>query len=120
MHVPARSAEAGAEAATLSSAEVDDGVAEIVRQCLRAHGGAFDPSRISHRSLGRGPSDERMYSRLNNLLLPGQLRPCVERHPEFSWQPKGPKGMMITWAPRALRASARIETPICRQHIDLP
>ena len=107
VHVPARSREAGADSATLISAEVDNRVAEIVRQCLRAHGGAFDPSHISHRTLGLGPADERMYSRLNRLLLPGELRPFVERHPEFSWQANGPRGMLITWAtPAAPREAA--------------
>ena len=98
VHVPARSAEAGAQAATLTSSEVDDRVAEIVRQCLLTHGGAFDPSQISHRALGLGPLDERMCSRLNKLLLPDDLRPFVERHTEFAWQPNGPKGMQITWS----------------------
>ena len=98
VHVPARISASGEEAATLSQAEIDDRVAEILRQCLRAHGGSFDPSNISHHALGLRPEDERMYSRLNKLLLPNQLRPFVDRHPEFSWQEKAPKGMLITWA----------------------
>ena len=98
VHVPARTSASGEDAATLSQAEIDDRVAEILRQCLRAHGGSFDPSKISHRALGLGPQDERMYSRLNKLLAPNQLRPFVDRHPEFSWQEKDPKGMLITWA----------------------
>ena len=100
MHVPARSAEAGAQAATLTSSEVDDRVAEIVRQCLLTHGGALNPSQISHRALGLGPLDERMHSRLNKLLLPNELRPFVQRHPELSWRPHGPNGMMMTWMPQ--------------------
>ena len=60
------------------------------------------PSRISHRALDLDPQDERMYSRLNKLLLPGQLRPFVEMSDEFSWYEKGPKGMMITWSTAAL------------------
>ena len=99
VHVPARAAASGEDAATLSQAEVDDHVAEILRQCVRAHGGFFDPSKISHRALGLGPQDERMYSRLNKLLKRNQLRPFVDRHPEFCWQEKHPKGMLITWAP---------------------
>ena len=102
VHVPARTSASGEDAATLSQAEIDDRVAEILRQCLRAHGGSFDPSKISHRALGLGPQDERMYSRLNKLLLPTQLRPFVENSVEFSWQEKGRKGMMITWSTTAL------------------
>ena len=101
VHVPGRTSTSGEDAATLSDAEIDDRVAEILRECLRAHGGSFDPSKISHRALGLGPQDERMYSRLNKLLLPKQLRPFVDRHPEFSWQEKDPKGMLITWATSA-------------------
>ena len=120
VHVPARSREAGAEAATLTSAEADDRVAEIVRQCLRAHGGAFDPSHISHRTLGLGPADERMYSRLNRLLLPGELRPFVERHPEFSWQANGPRGMLITWATPAAPSEAAAPGSASAQEVPLP
>ena len=98
VHVPARVASAGEDAEMLTPAGVDHRVAEILRHCLRTHGGAFDPSKISHSALGLGPHDERMYSRLNKLLLPNELRPFVERHPEFSWQKKGPKGMVITWS----------------------
>ena len=105
VHVPARAAAiaaaSGADAATMTPTEVEDSVSEIIRECLRAHGGAFDPSRISHRALGLEPQEERMYSRLNKLLLPTQLRPFVEKSDEFSWQEKGPKGMMITWSTTA-------------------
>ena len=106
VHVPAQAAAAaaasGADAATMTPAEVEDSVSEFIRECLRAHGGAFDPSRISHRALGLEPQDERMYSLLNKLLLPTQLRPFVEKPDEFPWQEKGPKGMMITWSTTAL------------------
>ena len=75
-----------------------------------ARGGAFDPSWISHRTLGLGPDDERMYSRLNKLLLPTQLRPFVGRHPEFSWQVNGRRGMIITWASPAAAGRAPFPT----------
>ena len=42
-----------------------------------------------------------MYSRLNKLLQPGQLRQFVENHPNFAWHQKGPKGMVVTWADAA-------------------
>ena len=99
VHVPARSLEAGVEAATLTAAEVDDRVADLLRRCLGAHGGQFDPSRISSKASGQQPGEERIYSKFNKLLLPGGLRPFVERHPEFSWTSREPKGMLITWAP---------------------
>ena len=118
VHVPARTSASGEDAATLSQAEIDDRVAEILRQCLRAHGGSFDPSKISHRALGLGPQDERMHSRLNKLLLPKQLRPFVDRHPEFSYEEKDPKGMLITWASPASTglpapSSASCDQPAC-------
>ncbi len=58
VHVPARSLEAGVEAATLTAAEVDYQVADLLRRCLNAHGGSFDPSRISRAALGQGPGEE--------------------------------------------------------------
>ena len=98
MHVDARSLarslEAGPEAATLTEAEVDDRVADLFRQCLTAHGGSLNPSKICGKALGQKPGEERVYSRLNKLLLPGGLRPFVERHPEFSWTSLEPKGML--------------------------
>ena len=106
VHVPARSREAGVEAAGQGAAsgaqevaEVDDRIADLIRRCLDAHGGQFDPSRISSKASGQQPGEERIYSKFNKLLLPGGLRPFVERHPEFSWTSREPKGMLITWAP---------------------
>ena len=79
MHVPARSLarslEAGQEAATLTEAEVDDRVADLFRQCLTAHGGSFNPSKICGKASGQKPGEERFYSRLNRLLLPGAAPP---------------------------------------------
>ena len=106
VHVPTRSLEAGVEAATLTAAEVDDRIADLLRRCLNAHGGSFDPSRISRAALCQEPGEERIYSQLNKLLLPGGLRPFVERHPEFSWSSRDPKGMLITWALHAAPSSA--------------
>ena len=102
----ARSREAGVEAAgqgaasgAQEAAEVDDRIADLLRRCLDAHGGQFDPPRISSAALGQQPGEERIYSQPNKLLLLGGLRPFVERHPEFSWTSREPKGMLITWAP---------------------
>ena len=88
MHVRTRVGEAGAEAASLSEDQVSERVMDIIKQCLNAHGGSFDPSQIRHKSLGLLPSDERMYSRLNKLLQPGQLREFVEGH--GGWSSLGP------------------------------
>ena len=83
------------EAATLTAAEVDDRIADLLRRCLNAHGGSFDPSKISRAVLCQEPGEERIYSPFNKLLSPGGLRPLVERHPEFSWTSHNPKGMLI-------------------------
>ena len=98
VHVRARSLEAGVDAARLTEAEVNDRVATLLRRCLNAHGGSFDPARISRRALGQEPDEEPVYSQLNKLLERNQLRAFVDSHPEFSWSSWGPKGMLITWA----------------------
>ena len=93
------------EAERLTAAEVDDHVADLLRRCLHAHHGEFDPSRISSKAVRREPGEDRVYFQLNKLLLSGGLRPFVERHPEFSWTSRDPKGMLITWAPSSASAS---------------
>ena len=64
VHVPARSREAGVEAAGQGAAsgaqevaEVDDRIADLLRRCLDAHGGQFDPSRISSKASGQQPGE---------------------------------------------------------------
>ena len=106
VHVAPRSLQAGVEAGRLTAAEVNDRVAALLRWCLTAHGGSFDPSRISRAALGQQLGEEAVYSQLNKLLLPGGLRPFVESHPEFSWTTHGQKGMLITWALGAEPAAA--------------
>ena len=93
--VPARLRDAGADAAI---PDADARVADLVRQCLHAHGGEFDPAKISHKKMGLEPGDEPVYSMLNKLLVPGSLKAFVAKHPEFSWKPNGTKGMTISWA----------------------
>ena len=87
VHVPARGREAGMEAAAVPSDQVGASVATIIREILRSHGGSFDPAWVSHKRLGLPPDAECMCSRLNKLLLPGQLKPFLGRHPEFAWPP---------------------------------
>ena len=106
VHVAPRSLQAGVEAGRLTAAEVNDRVAALLRWCLTAHGGSFDPSRISRAALGQQLGEEAVYSQLNKLLLPGELRPFVESHLEFSWTTHGKKGMLITWACGAEPAAA--------------
>ena len=106
VHVAPRSLQAGVEAGRLTAAEVNDRVVALLRSCLTAHGGSFDPSRISRAALRQQPGEEAVYSQLNKLLLPGELRPFVESHPEFSWTTHGQKGMLITWALGAEPAAA--------------
>ena len=71
VHVPIRLREANsAQAEGLSTQEIDEKVAEILRQCLDTHGGQFDPSAISHKTAGLKREDERLYAGLNKLLAP--------------------------------------------------
>ena len=115
VHARARDCEAGTEAGALSSDEVDARVAEIIRAILTSHSGWFDPAWISHKWQGMPPAAEPMYSRLNKLLKPGQLKPFLDRHREFAWQPKAnDKGVIVSWAadacaPAAVGAGSRIE-----------
>ena len=58
VHVPARSREAGVGAETLTAAEVDERVADVIRRCLRTHGGERNPSRTDSRAVRREPGEE--------------------------------------------------------------
>ena len=108
VHISARQENAGAQAAVLSESERDALVTDLIRLCLNTHGGEFDPSKICHQKTGLGPEEERVYARLNRLLLPGELRDFIGRHPEFAWRAVNPTwrhhlgvcftGMRITWA----------------------
>jgi hypothetical protein len=77
------SAEGNALGSTLEPDERDSRAAELVRQCLMAHGGSFDPSRISHRSMGLQDGDDQTYSKFDQLFEPGALRGFIERSSEF-------------------------------------
>ena len=97
---------------------VSERVTDIIKQCLNAHGGSFDFAQIKQKNVRLSPSDERMYARLYKLLQPGQLREFVEGHPEFEWNQKEPRGMVVTWAGAAASAasapgSASAAAPIC-------
>ena len=71
-------------------------VEEILRRCLSTHDGAFDPSNISRKRYGL--EHEAPWVVLDSLLNKGDLRTFVEQHIEFACRPRGPKGMIITWA----------------------
>ena len=120
VHVPARMSEAGAEAAFLSQDKVHKRVTEIIKQCLNGHSGSFDPSWIKHKNLGLSPDDERMYSRLNKLLQPGQLREFVDGNPEFQWHLHGPKGMLISWADAGATPTRRQALPVPQHRSLMP
>ena len=96
VHIPARASASGEEAAT---PDAEARIVALLCECLDAHGGEFDPSRICHKRMPRRPDEERAYSSFNKLLLPGSMKAFIESHPEFAWRPKwGATGMLITWA----------------------
>ena len=109
VHIPARLRDAGDEATT---PDADARMVALVRWCLDAHGGEFDPSSISSKLMGLTPGEERVYSTFNKLLMPGGMKAFIESHPEFSWRHKGVKGMIITWAHgRSHPIPARVAAP---------
>ena len=107
VHFPARQQAAGEEA---TAPDADARVAALVRECLRTHGGEFDPSWIGHATLGRRPDEVRAYDEFNKLLRPGRLKAFIEGHAEFSYRPKRRgTGMVIAWADgQAARAAPPI------------
>ena len=98
VHQPVRSQEAESLAQTLPPEEVKEKVASLIRRCLHAYKGEFNPAFISKRQLGQSRGEETIYSQLNKLLPSGELRSFIESHAEFSWKSDGSKGMVITWA----------------------
>ena len=98
---PARLRGAGSGA---DAPDADARLAAHVRDCLKTHGGEFDPPHISHYKMWwSGKSDEREHEKFNELLARGGLKPFLDnnRHSddEFAWFPKNAgKGMVITWA----------------------
>ena len=60
--------------------------------------------------MGRGPQDEHVYNEFNRLLVRGGLKAFIESHGEFTWNSKGHKGMVITWAPGVASASGGAAT----------
>ena len=94
VHTRARLRGAGEEAGT---PDADARIAELLHQCLNAHCGELNLSKISHQRMGYGPEDERVYEKFNKLLHPGGMKAFVESHPDFTWN-GAKKGMVITWA----------------------
>ena len=73
----------------------------LIKRCLYAHGGSFDPSRINNRTLNKAgikAGEEKAHETLNRLLQRGTLRKFIEGHSEFRWDPNGRNGMVISWA----------------------
>ena len=90
VHISARQENAGAQAAVLSRSERDAHVTDLIRLCLNTHEGEFDPSTICHQKTGLRPEEERVGTRLNQLLRPGELNEFIARHPEFAWRAVNP------------------------------
>ena len=101
VHVGAKRARMDGESAAERFSDPPDvwegRVVKLLREILQHHKGSFDPARISHKAMGRGPEDERVYEELNRLLKPNELKVFVEQHSEFAWRSTGKKGMIITW-----------------------
>ena len=121
VHVPSRLLDANsAQAQGMSPEEIDENVAQILRQCLDTNRGQFDPSWIKHKNLGLKHDDERLYSRLNMLLAPGQLKAFVDKHPEFTWSPKKSKSESPRHDHRLVRAArTQWREIICRTCVRL-
>ena len=86
MHVDAKHARMEGESAVERLSDPPDvwegRAVELLREILNRHGGSFDPSRISHKAMGRAPEDEHAYEELSRLLKPNELKPFVEQHLE--------------------------------------
>jgi len=99
----ARAKPSGHIGMALTPAARDEAAANVIRKCLEAHGGHFDPSHICRRWMHlQFPDTEGAiapWEELRDLLEPGTLRTFVDSHPEFEQHPKdGGKGMIISWA----------------------
>ena len=75
--------------------------AALIRLCLRAHDGSFDPSKINHKKLVQVAGEqEKAYTQLARLLPKGSLRQFIEQHPEFDVEEK--EGLLcIKWGSAA-------------------
>ena len=82
--------EPAAAAIGLTHLEVDARVNTILRRCLDAYGGQFDPSDIDHDKVGLGPDDEPIHQQLHSLIGPGQLRSVIDRLQGVAWKFRHP------------------------------
>ena len=91
----------------MGAAARDEEVSRMLRLCLNKRGGSFNPAKICHRSLDKEMANgPRVHQALDGLLHKGGLRPFIDQHPEFHWEPLGEKGMRITWGVAPGSASA--------------
>ena len=95
----ALSSEAIAMGCMLEPDDRDQGLAaELVRGFLMAHGGCFDPSRISHKAMCLVVGGEITYSKFRRLFAPRALKVFfIERGTEFEWHQVGSKRMRMSW-----------------------
>ena len=94
-----RTNQSGQVGLAMSPEEKKNAIEGLLRECLKAHGGSFDPSHISRRLLKHSPHEKPPWKELEELLQPGELRGFVEDHAAFRWRHRADgKGMIIEWA----------------------
>ena len=97
--VHTRSRLGGAIGDAMTAADRDEAVSHLLRLCLLTHGGSFSLAGIRRRLLRQQLDGRlRVYRQLDGLLHKAELKPFVEQHPEFQWEPLGEKGMLVTLA----------------------
>ena len=98
---------------------------DLIRLCLRAHGGSFAPHEISHKKIVQlaGPQ-EKVHAQLEALIPKGTLRQFIENHPEFEVKQTKDRGKHITWRSGLQRTwglqplAERPPQPLARTHPD--
>ena len=83
----------------MSPEEKKNAIEGLLRECLKADGGSFDPSHMSRRLLKHSPHEKPPWKELEELLQPGELRGFVEDHAAVRWRHRADgKGMISEWA----------------------
>ena len=90
--------------------------AELIRVCLRAHGGWFNPSRIDHKKVVQvAGKQETVDTQLAGLLPKGSLRQFIAQHPEFDVaafdEHEQDKHWYVTWRSAASQPPPRPPPP---------
>ena len=84
--------------------------AELVRVCLRSHGGSFNPQEINHKLIEQtaGPQ-KKVFAQLAELLPKGTFKNFVAQHPDFDIDDDG-KRWCIKWRSPAHHDHAQVAT----------